>query len=79
MISCPLCKKKNASSPCRRCGADLSLLIRAHEGAMEHLDRAKVLVSRGDIKGAVSQVEASLRLKESEDAKIMKAALGYLA
>ena len=45
---CPVCKADNTPSPCRRCKADLSLLVALEQQRQAALARAKDSLATGD-------------------------------
>ncbi len=64
-MKCPVCRAVYRSSPeqsCRRCGADLSALIRVHDQAVWHYQNAIAALESNDLAHAQEQIGRALFL-----------------
>jgi hypothetical protein len=64
MERCPNCSARYAGEPiCRRCGMDLSLLLRTEQAAERALQRGVRELVRGNAKTARAALNSSLTLR----------------
>ncbi len=69
-MRCPVCRAENATGPqCRRCRADLSLLLALEERRARLLAEAAAAVARGDGPEAVRLAEGAHGLRDDADAR----------
>jgi hypothetical protein len=73
-MRCPVCRAAdNQGRQCRRCKADLSLLVQLEDARARHLATAGALASRGD-PAAAEHAEHAYRLRADTDAARLAAA-----
>ena len=69
-MRCPVCKADNNSTPqCRRCKADLSLLMALEQRRDRLLAEAGALLARGDSEAALRTAEQAHWLRCDEDSR----------
>lgn len=69
MERCPVCKASyKGRSPCRRCGADLSLLAHVEETAARCLEDARRALADADYERAFALARRSLSLRRTPEA-----------
>jgi hypothetical protein len=79
-IRCPVCRADNATGPaCRRCKADLSLLLALEEERAAALASARRALVRGEVAEAVRQAERADGLRNGDDASRLLATACLLA
>jgi hypothetical protein len=67
-MRCPVCKAENAEdATCRRCKADLSLLVKLEQARRHALACAAQAVAAGDGEQALRHAEIAHRLREDRD------------
>lgn len=78
-MRCPVCRAENAEKEptCRRCRADLSLLVSLDQQRDHHLAAAQRALSAGDTAQAIDQATLAERLRKGRDANQLRA-LGHL-
>jgi hypothetical protein len=74
-ITCPSCGKANQSTPCLRCGADLSPLFAVCRAALGELSVAGKCLRSGQVEEAYSHATQSWELYQTPEA----ARLAFLA
>ncbi len=69
-MRCPVCKAENNSTPqCRRCKADLSLLVALEQRRERLLAEASVALARGDAEEALRAAEHGDWLRSDEESR----------
>lgn len=77
MMRCPVCKAENDGATCRRCKADLSLLVTLEDARRHALTHAADAAANGD--GAATLVHARAAHRLRADAESWRwLAIGYL-
>ena len=79
-MNCPVCKAENAAGPnCRRCKADLSLLIAVEERRTFHLAEAGQATRDGRLDDALESLRQAAALRSGPDIRRFRACLSLLA
>lgn len=79
MINCPVCRAAEQTGPqCRRCRADLSLLVGLETRRSELMARARHLVQQKDWHRAVDIVEEANSLRQDFESQQTLAVLAVL-
>ncbi len=79
-IRCPVCKADNTAGPaCRRCKADLGMLIAIEERRAHLLYNGKQAFERGEIVEADRAVRAAGNMRHGDDAQRCLAMLSLLS
>ncbi len=69
-MRCPACKAENAEGPsCRRCKADLSLLLALEGQRRRALAEARRLLSAGDFERARALAEDAAAMREDAESR----------
>lgn len=67
-MRCPVCRAENAEDPtCRRCKADLSLLLTVEQARREALTQAASAAGSGDGQRTLQYAEVAHRLRADRD------------
>ncbi len=66
-MRCPVCKAENDDAVCRRCKADLSLLVTLEETRRNFLAEAARAAASGDGARTLEHAEAAHRLRADHD------------
>jgi uncharacterized protein YdcH (DUF465 family) len=74
-ITCPCCRASNESATCRRCKADLSLLVALEDRREHHLTLARRFAAEGQCDAAMQHVDQATQLRPAADVKQLRAAL----
>jgi hypothetical protein len=69
MIRCPVCKAENTGPSCRRCRADLSLLIKLEECREGYIAAATRCVARGEGFEAARLASRAHQLRRQDDSR----------
>ncbi len=73
-MRCPVCKADNSQGPqCRRCKADLSLLLALEDQRQRALAEARNCLRRGEWQAAREQIEAADWLRGDEESRQLTA------
>ncbi len=75
-IACPCCRASNETATCRRCKADLALLIAVETRRQYLLDAARISLSEGRI--ADAELDEAAGLRDGEDAAQLRALAALL-
>ena len=75
---CPVCKAENTASPCRRCKADLSLLLALEQQRQEALWRAKESLQARCWAEAQKQAVRADHLRRDDESRRLLAAAALL-
>ncbi len=70
-MKCPVCRARYQTGQqalCRRCGADLTMLIQLHDRALWHYRRAIELLRAQDYPAAQAQLQQAIALNSRESA-----------
>jgi hypothetical protein len=79
-LRCPVCRADNAGGPaCRRCKADLSLLVTLEQERAAALAAARRALLRGQAAEAVRLAERAEGLRHGDDARRLLVAASLLA
>ena len=69
-MRCPVCKADNNAMPqCRRCKADLSLLVALEQRRDRMLGEARSLLGRGEYKAALAEATRADGLRRDEESQ----------
>ena len=69
-MRCPVCKADNSQGPqCRRCKADLSLLLELEEQRQRMLAEARRCLRRGEWQTAAKHAETANWIRVEEDSR----------
>lgn len=72
MERCPICRATfKGEAHCRRCGAELSTLLRIEQEAAGLAQRAIQLWARGEVSAAAEAAKASLGLQDTRLARVL--------
>jgi hypothetical protein len=77
-LPCPCCRASNDTAVCRRCKADLSLLVDLEDRREYHVTVAKRFAAEGRIVEAAQHVDRAMQLRPAADVKQLRAALQLL-
>jgi hypothetical protein len=66
-MRCPVCQAENAGATCRRCKADLALLVKLEEARRSELALAHGALAAGAAALALGHAEAAHRLRADAD------------
>lgn len=77
-LACPCCRASNDTPTCRRCKADLSLLLAVEDRREYHVTLAKRFAADGRIAEAIRHVDQATRLRPAADVKQLRATLHLL-
>ncbi len=79
-LRCPVCKAENTAGPaCRRCRADLSLLVAVEARRDFHLSLARVAIRDGQYDTALEELDLGNELRCGTDILPLRAAVSLLA
>ena len=79
-LRCPVCRVDNTTGPnCRRCKADLSLLIDLETSRARHIALAQYALASERFDDALEQLSAAEEFRTSADVQRMKACAYLLA
>lgn len=78
-LACPCCRAVNETSTCRRCKADLSLLVALEDRRDYHLTLARRFAADLKCSDALVQVDHAAQLRPGDDTRQLKAALLLLS
>jgi hypothetical protein len=67
-MRCPVCRAENVESICRRCRADLSLLVSVERERQRLLAAASLAIASGDGQEALLHARAAQSMRHGEDA-----------
>jgi len=67
-MRCPVCRAENTESTCRRCRADLSLLLAVERERERLLAAASLAIASGDGQDALGHAKAAQGMRRGEDA-----------
>jgi len=77
-MRCPVCRAENNAGPqCRRCRADLSLLVALEDQRARLLAAAQAAIRRADGAEAARLAAAAQQLRDGDDVRRLRA-LGHL-
>jgi|SRR6516165_8644471 len=76
-MRCPVCRAENIEAICRRCRADLSLLVSLEKERARLVAAASMAIACGDGREALLHAEATERLRPDDDTDRL-IALGHL-
>src|SRR5262249_14873155 len=76
-MSCPVCRAENTEAICRRCRADLSLLVSLEMERARLVAVAMMAIACGDGQEALLHAEVAERLRRGDDTDRL-CALGHL-
>ena len=77
-LTCPCCRATNQTATCRRCRADLSLLMAVEARRDFHVTSAKRFAADGRAGDALTHVARAEQLRAGEDLRQLRAALVLL-
>jgi len=79
-LRCPVCRADNTTGPaCRRCKADLSLLMAVEERRGHHISLAQVALREGQLDDALEQLALAAQLRTGADIRRLRACVFLLA
>jgi hypothetical protein len=76
-MRCPVCRAENVEATCRRCRADLSLLVTLERERSRLVAAASLAVASGEGREALVHARSARRLLQGEDVDRLLA-LGHL-
>jgi hypothetical protein len=74
-LTCPCCRASNETATCRRCKADLSLLVAVEERREYHLTLARRFAADLNCADALVHVDHASQLRPADDTRQLRAAL----
>lgn len=74
-LTCPCCRASNETATCRRCKADLSLLVAVEVRREYHLALARRYAADLKCADALAHVDCANRLRPADDTLQLRAAL----
>jgi hypothetical protein len=77
-LTCPCCRASNDAAVCRRCKADLSLLVALEDRREYHVTLARRFAAEGRFVEATQHVDQATQLRPAADVKQLRAALQLL-
>ncbi|HKB01677.1 MAG TPA: hypothetical protein VKD90_05625 [Gemmataceae bacterium] len=79
-LRCPVCRAENAAGPiCRRCRADLSLLVAVEARRDHHLAAARTALSEGRFDDGIEELVQADELRHGPDIHRLRACAFLLA
>ena len=78
-IPCPCCKAANTAATCRRCRADLSLLVAVEASREGHLTLARRFAAELRFPEALAHLDRAAALRPADDLRPLRAAVLLLA
>lgn len=79
-LRCPVCKADNASGPaCRRCKADLSLLIAVESQREHHVAHCAQAAREGRLDDALEHLDQAKALRDGPDLRRYRVCMSVLA
>jgi hypothetical protein len=79
-LRCPVCRADNSNGPaCRRCKADLSLLIAVDERRAYHVALAQIAVRDGQLDAALEELASAEELRAGSDIHRLRSCTYLLA
>ena len=79
MITCPCCKASNDAATCRRCKADLSLLVAVADRQGFLLSRARTDAAAGKFADALRSLDEAAAVRGGAEVRRLRAAVLLLA
>jgi hypothetical protein len=79
VVRCPVCRANvDGASQCRRCRADLAMVVAAEDHRQQLVDSARRAAATGDLARALDFADRADRLRPDDDTRRLRAVLALL-